>query len=1074
MAALGIVRRLSERKTNQSLQSWTEWPELTIAAGALDGNKEYVLLSSLAHGGNSSSVRFGQRLLVDGIQTELMVIEPNIVWGSVGMRGMMLHKFTTAATSEKISIENQNFDASTKVSHRVETELLAIPVEDLQTDDWRYGSEATSEQVSTTMTDGASVTLPSTGGDDWLIFYEAEFQAQDTSTENKAQLLVGDGGGPETFSTPADMIYIHENEDTIEQHHLGGMYVLENAAASATIKVQWGSEAGTGSSKSQTKIFALRLNAFASHDTQKSSATASIATVDTAITIASDVGPMNAGRTDTFYCFSNFRIERTGASGTRAQSAIETKVGTGGTYAFKIPGTNFGGSGDVIEAMYNSPPSNVARVRGWTESLTSGDELYFRYTAEENADVNPAYTAGPVNVAMFSAELAAVGGGGVSPSGIASAEAFGSPTITPGNVDVAPGGVASAEAFGTPTLGGEVTVSPSGIATAEAHGDHTVVPGEVSVVPGGIASAEAFGTHAVGTGAQILSPTGVASAEAIGDHIVLAEGTFPTNPRLSSISLGTDMITNVTGNYTNWTTFNNAALLNGNLLLPQSDSGIYFPRTSRNFSPWWQPTELDVDLDFTGITVKSIRFAFLSSDGTGGEAAANAGFRLRVYSNGRFDVEAKHNNGGWYQNLSGPERTVIGRVKATFDRPSTNSNSITYDITTYEGDRTTVIQNYTGTLEAAAGVNLDWKLWDPGASVSAPGSVKALLWIASAPLDADQYWVVSKLELHNRSQQGVHGTTWGPITDGLMFELPDLDPAVQTRLSRDRTLLPEAAPFSVSGVSVSTQALQDCIDTARDWGCGVYFDGGGTIRVDGQIESKQRCYERSSNRATFTDEFLPTYLRGSTNPKVITLDDSSTGFTDGTSKSTAKAVLRMTAFDYKTTPPSGEVRNAQYNNVAEGLSFDLGTNAGAYAIQNWGAQGTNILDLTVTGNGYYAAGVDVPGSGGSIAGVNATGTRKYTWEIDGSQPSCCLQDFNGDSGATAAAFFINDGPDGGGNRGSICIVGGKHTMAAGVPFVDADNVSGTDRGQFEIHDCEVNGQQLTLATPSRSQTGKSY
>jgi len=123
----------------------------------------------------------------------------------------------------------------------------------------------------------------------------------------------------------------------------------------------------------------------------------------------------------------------------------------------------------------------------------------------------------------------------VSPSAIASAEAFGSPTLTPGGVTVAPTGIASAEAFGTLNLLFDQTVAPSAItsaeafgtaqlnltllltaiASAEAFGTLTIIPGSVNIAPGGIASAEAFGTPRVAR-VGYIEPTGIASLEAFG------------------------------------------------------------------------------------------------------------------------------------------------------------------------------------------------------------------------------------------------------------------------------------------------------------------------------------------------------------------------------------------------------------------------------------------------------------------------------------------------------------------------------------------------------------------------------
>lgn len=142
----------------------------------------------------------------------------------------------------------------------------------------------------------------------------------------------------------------------------------------------------------------------------------------------------------------------------------------------------------------------------------------------------------------------------VSPSGIASAEAFGAAVVTTGPVSVAPSGIASAEAFGTAAISRTVTavgissgeafgtpllivtvtvgsipsgeqfgtptvglfLLPSGIASGEAFGTATVTPAAVTVAPTGVASGEVFGAPVVSAGGSVLQPGGIGSAEAMG------------------------------------------------------------------------------------------------------------------------------------------------------------------------------------------------------------------------------------------------------------------------------------------------------------------------------------------------------------------------------------------------------------------------------------------------------------------------------------------------------------------------------------------------------------------------------
>jgi hypothetical protein len=110
----------------------------------------------------------------------------------------------------------------------------------------------------------------------------------------------------------------------------------------------------------------------------------------------------------------------------------------------------------------------------------------------------------------------------VSPSGIPSDEAFGDPALTPGAVTISPTGIASEEAFGTALI--QLYIVPAGIGSDEAFGNSTITPGAVTISPNGISSAEAFGDHVISPGAVTISPASISSEEAFGDHLVSLGG----------------------------------------------------------------------------------------------------------------------------------------------------------------------------------------------------------------------------------------------------------------------------------------------------------------------------------------------------------------------------------------------------------------------------------------------------------------------------------------------------------------------------------------------------------------------
>ncbi len=110
-------------------------------------------------------------------------------------------------------------------------------------------------------------------------------------------------------------------------------------------------------------------------------------------------------------------------------------------------------------------------------------------------------------------------------TGIPSATAFGVPSFVPGETTVSPPGIASGEAFGTAFVSvGGVTVSPTGIASTTTFGTTAINPGLVDISTTGIASGEAFGVPALSAGASDLLPSGIASEEAFGTPNVVLGG----------------------------------------------------------------------------------------------------------------------------------------------------------------------------------------------------------------------------------------------------------------------------------------------------------------------------------------------------------------------------------------------------------------------------------------------------------------------------------------------------------------------------------------------------------------------
>ena len=138
----------------------------------------------------------------------------------------------------------------------------------------------------------------------------------------------------------------------------------------------------------------------------------------------------------------------------------------------------------------------------------------------------------------------------ISPGGIASAETFGSFSLSAGTVSVSPDGITSEEAFGSFDVErGTVTLQPDGITSGETFGSFTVVRKTITVLPDGIGSGEVFGSFSLSAGTVSVSPDGIASAETFG-AFSLSAGVVYLSPSAISSEEAFGAITIVAGTAT--------------------------------------------------------------------------------------------------------------------------------------------------------------------------------------------------------------------------------------------------------------------------------------------------------------------------------------------------------------------------------------------------------------------------------------------------------------------------------------------------------------------------------------------
>ncbi|GAI82443.1 unnamed protein product, partial [marine sediment metagenome] len=171
---------------------------------------------------------------------------------------------------------------------------------------------------------------------------------------------------------------------------------------------------------------------------------------------------------------------------TQAVSGIAKTTATGNGTITDTGGENCDKRGIVYDTQSHGDPGDTA----------PGDSDYADYEEENGSFGTGAFTRsleGLTHSTPYYARAYAHNSAGysygsqvefittqvVTPSSIASQEAFGDPTVVPGGVVISPSAIASLEAFGDPTiLPGVVIISPSAIASLEAFGTPSTDQGD--------------------------------------------------------------------------------------------------------------------------------------------------------------------------------------------------------------------------------------------------------------------------------------------------------------------------------------------------------------------------------------------------------------------------------------------------------------------------------------------------------------------------------------------------------------------------------------------------------------------
>jgi len=380
------------------------WSDLTTA-GFANGDDVIVLVRWSVGGASTttnslSDFRIGSTFAGATVQSSNRT-EPDSSNAGRGAREFVWLDRITLATNDNFYIALSSAAAGTARADNFS--ILVLKLDDLAAGDFRYAEDTSSGDAPDygSEADGASVTLPSGGGDDWLVIATADWLVDSVTDAMRQQLSLG--------GTVA-MINQWEGEDLAETWSIGSVGYLAAASASAVCKLQYAAEGGNTHDYTRSAIFALRMDAFEAHIGSQDGTDVNLPTTADVFVETNTVDlVLSATRDVVYFAQSMFQVNHVQTSPYSRVQENNTDI-----IAWTDLGSGLRGTTDI-----------VPQTRFAVASMTSGTK-----TIDEDSATDFANALFPVAVdhalVAFTTELAAAGGGRVmsslaGPGGLAGA-----------------------------------------------------------------------------------------------------------------------------------------------------------------------------------------------------------------------------------------------------------------------------------------------------------------------------------------------------------------------------------------------------------------------------------------------------------------------------------------------------------------------------------------------------------------------------------------------------------------------------------------------------------------------------
>lgn len=333
MAAITVKRASQTTQQSATSPSYADIPGVSIASSEFVAGDRYLILATAQVAGGNGHARSVR--LVHG--STAFAESEQIDSGPDGL--YHVYQFMTvwtAVASEGLSMQF-SVNSGGQTVYADQCELIAIKLDDdlVENTDWYYNERTTDDVLSTTPTDGASITFTPGVSGNWLVLTYAQIQSTVNTISCLSQL---NRSGEASSSTPEARV---EFSPSAGASNVGFLLsrVFALTAASNTFKEVSYVTTGTSHTRLHSSVFALRLGAFDQSISAYTEADQNLTSTDFETTIQSvNITPNITGDfiVGAYWGYDGGNIGRSGEFRLQAEGSDIPATQTSDVYQFRL------------------------------------------------------------------------------------------------------------------------------------------------------------------------------------------------------------------------------------------------------------------------------------------------------------------------------------------------------------------------------------------------------------------------------------------------------------------------------------------------------------------------------------------------------------------------------------------------------------------------------------------------------------------------------------------------------------------------------------------------------------------